>query len=230
MYDLLKEKVLNANLDLPLNDLVKLTWGNVSQVNRALNVFAIKPSGVPYEKLKKEDIVVCDLEGNIVEGNLNPSSDMKTHAYLYRNTEVDAVCHTHSTWATAYAQSGKDVEVYGTTHADSFYGSIPCARYLTAEEVEDDYELNTGKVIVETIKSKSIDYLSMPGILLHGHAPFTWGKDAKEAVTNSLILEEVCKMNILTKIIETNPEKLPEHISEKHYQRKHGKNAYYGQD
>lgn len=230
MLEKLKEKVFLANLELPKQGLVKYTWGNVSEIDRSKGLFVIKPSGVDYGKMKVEDMVVCDLEGNVVEGNLNPSSDTPTHAYLYRHfLNIGGICHTHSTYATAFAQSGCEVTAMGTTHADTFYGTVPCARYLTEEEVKEAYEENTGKVIVETFEDKKIDPLAVPGILLHGHGPFTWGKDGASAVMNAAVLDEVCHTNTLAKLINPKATDLPQFILDKHYLRKHGKNAYYGQ-
>lgn len=230
MLEDLKEKVFLANLELPEQGLVKYTWGNVSQVDREKGLFVIKPSGVNYKDMKAEDMVVCDLDGNVVEGKLNPSSDTPTHAYLYRHfLNIGGICHTHSTYATAFAQAGCEVTAMGTTHADTFYGPVPCARYLTKEEVKEAYEANTGKVIVETFEDKKIDPLAVPGILLHGHGPFTWGKDATSAVMNAAILDEVCHTNTLAKLINPKATDIPQFVLDKHYLRKHGENAYYGQ-
>ena len=226
----LKEEVYQANLALPKHGLVKYTWGNVSAIDRKLGLFVIKPSGVDYEKMQASDMVVCDLQGNVVEGELNPSSDMPTHAVLYRHfTELGGIVHTHSTWATIWAQAGLDLPALGTTHADTFYGAVPCARFLTQAEIDGGYEANTGEVIVETFKQRQLDPLAIPGVLLHGHGPFTWGKTASQAVMNAVVLDEVAKMNLFTRQLNSFAEELPQRILDKHYLRKHGKNAYYGQ-
>ncbi|WP_176584428.1 L-ribulose-5-phosphate 4-epimerase [Priestia megaterium] len=230
MLDKLKEEVFQANVDLPKHGLVKYTWGNVSAIDRASGLFVIKPSGVTYEKMTAQDMVVVDLEGRVVEGELNPSSDTLTHAVLYKHyPQIGGIAHTHSTWATIWAQAGLDVQAMGTTHADTFYGSVPCARFLTEKEVNDGYEVETGKVIIETFEERGLDVLAVPGILLQGHGPFTWGKDAKSAVMNSVVLDEVSKMNFFTQKLNGLAEELPQRILDKHYLRKHGKNAYYGQ-
>ncbi|AXI30483.1 L-ribulose-5-phosphate 4-epimerase [Priestia megaterium] len=230
MLDKLKEEVFQANLDLPKHGLVKYTWGNVSAVDRDSGLFVIKPSGVTYEKMTAQDMVVVDLDGRVVEGELNPSSDTLTHAVLYKHyPQIGGIAHTHSTWATIWAQAGLDVQAMGTTHADTFYGSVPCARFLTEKEVNDGYEVETGKVIIETFEKRGLDVLAVPGILLQGHGPFTWGKDAKSAVMNSVVLDEVSKMNFFTQKLNGLAEELPQRILDKHYLRKHGQNAYYGQ-
>ncbi|MED3981080.1 L-ribulose-5-phosphate 4-epimerase [Priestia megaterium] len=230
MLDKLKEEVFQANVDLPKHGLVKYTWGNVSAIDRDSGLFVIKPSGVTYEKMTAKDMVVVDLDGRVVEGELNPSSDTLTHAVLYKHyPQIGGIAHTHSTWATIWAQAGLDVQAMGTTHADTFYGSVPCARFLTEKEVNDGYEVETGKVIIETFEERGLDVLAVPGILLQGHGPFTWGKDAKSAVMNSVVLDEVAKMNFFTQKLNALAEGLPQRILDKHYSRKHGKNAYYGQ-
>ncbi|MCU7737785.1 L-ribulose-5-phosphate 4-epimerase [Priestia megaterium] len=230
MLDKLKEEVFQANVDLPKHGLVKYTWGNVSAIDRDSGLFVIKPSGVTYEKMTAQDMVVVDLDGRVVEGELNPSSDTLTHAVLYKHyPQIGGIAHTHSTWATIWAQAGLDVQAMGTTHADTFYGSVPCARFLTEKEVNDGYEVETGKVIIETFEERGLDVLAVPGILLQGHGPFTWGKDAKTAVMNSVVLDEVSKMNFFTQKLNGLAEELPQRILDKHYLRKHGKNAYYGQ-
>ncbi|MGG1366425.1 L-ribulose-5-phosphate 4-epimerase [Priestia megaterium] len=230
MLDKLKEEVFQANVDLPKHGLVKYTWGNVSAIDRDSGLFVIKPSGVTYENMTAQDMVVVDLEGRVVEGELNPSSDTLTHAVLYKHyPQIGGIAHTHSTWATIWAQAGLDVQAMGTTHADTFYGSVPCARFLTEKEVNDGYEVETGKVIIETFEERGLDVLAVPGILLQGHGPFTWGKDAKSAVMNSVVLDEVSKMNFFTQKLNGLAEELPQRILDKHYLRKHGKNAYYGQ-
>ncbi|MQR87738.1 L-ribulose-5-phosphate 4-epimerase AraD [Bacillus megaterium] len=230
MLDKLKEEVFQANVDLPKHGLVKYTWGNVSAIDRDSGLFVIKPSGVTYEKMTAKDMVVVDLDGRVVEGELNPSSDTLTHAVLYKHyPQIGGIAHTHSTWATIWAQAGLDVQAMGTTHADTFYGSVPCARFLTEKEVNDGYEVETGKVIIETFAERGLDVLAVPGILLQGHGPFTWGKDAKSAVMNSVVLDEVSKMNFFTQKLNGLAEELPQRILDKHYLRKHGQNAYYGQ-
>ena len=229
-YQELKERVLKANKELVKAGLVILTWGNASEIDRALGVVAIKPSGVAYDEMTAEDIVVTDLEGNVLEGVLNPSSDLKSHLALYNAfEEIGGVVHTHSTYATASAQAGKGIACYGTTHADTFYGEIPVTRALTKEEVEHDYELNSGLVIVEYFKESGRGVTSCPAALIRNHAPFTWGKDCFKAVENSIILEEVAKMAALTLRFNKEAETAPEYLQDKHYYRKHGKNAYYGQ-
>lgn len=230
MLEQLKEEVFQANLDLPKHGLIKFTWGNVSAVDREKQLFVIKPSGVDYETMKASDMVVCDFEGNVVEGELNPSSDTPTHAVLYQKfPEIGGVVHTHSTWATIWAQAGLDVPAMGTTHADTFYGSVPCARFLTQEEIDAGYEAQTGHLIVETFKERGIDPMEVPAVLLHGHGPFTWGKDANAAVVNAVVLDEVAKMNLFARELNHFAEELPQRILDKHYLRKHGENAYYGQ-
>lgn len=230
MLEELKRIVYEENLELPKRGLIKYTWGNVSQADHEQKLFVIKPSGVDYDVMTPEDMVVCDFDGNIVEGTNRPSSDMLTHAALYRHyPNIGGVVHTHSPWAVVWSQAGKDVLCFGTTHADTFYGTVPCARYLTSEEVEAGYEANTGEVIVETLTERKIQPLAVPGILLKGHGPFTWGKNAKDAVMHAVVLEEVCKMNFYTMQLNSDAPELPNYILEKHYQRKHGKDAYYGQ-
>lgn len=228
MLEKLKEEVLQANLDLVKYGLVVLTWGNVSGIDREKNLVVIKPSGVDYNKLSIEDMVLVDLNGNVVEGDKRPSSDTPTHLELYKSfSEIKGITHTHSKYATIFAQACKEIPCLGTTHADHFYGSIPITRFLTESEVNEAYELNTGKVIVE--RFKDLDPLTLSAVLVSGHAPFTWGKNSYESVKNSLILERVAEMALGT--LQLNPiiNELPIHISEKHYQRKHGKDAYYGQ-
>lgn len=226
----LKKEVYEANMEVQKQNLIKYTWGNVSGIDRSKGLFVIKPSGVAYENLTPDMMVVCDLDGNVVEGNLNPSSDTQTHAVLYKHfDEIGGIVHTHSPWATVWAQAGLDVPVYGTTHADTFYGDIPCARFLTEEEILKAYEYETGKVIVEEFSKREIKPMDIPAILLKGHGPFTWGKDSNEAVVNAVVLEEVCKMNYYTEKLNEKVEKLPQRVLDKHYLRKHGKDAYYGQ-
>jgi L-ribulose-5-phosphate 4-epimerase len=228
MYKELKERVLEANLDLPRYGLVTFTWGNVSAIDREKSVVAIKPSGVKYENMHVDDIVVIDLKGNIVEGNLRPSSDTPTHLELYKAFKnINGIVHTHSTYATSWAQARREVPCYGTTHADYFYGNIPCTRNLTSIEIESEYEKNTGLIIVE--KFKKLNPLEVPGVLVPNHGPFSFGKNANEAVHNAVVLEEVSKMAYLSENIEKNIKEAPTNIKNKHYFRKHGANAYYGQ-
>lgn len=229
-YKEIKQRVLTANKELVKAGLVILTWGNASEIDRERGVVAIKPSGVSYDKMSVDDIVVTDLDGNIIEGVLNPSSDLKSHLAIYKAfPEIGGVVHTHSTYATASAQAGKAIPCYGTTHADTFYGDIPVTRALSKEEVEKDYELNSGLVIVEYFRNNGIEPLSCPGALIRNHAPFTWGKDCFKAVENSIILEEVAKMAALTLRFNKDVQPAPQYLQDKHYFRKHGANAYYGQ-
>ncbi|MBC1332780.1 L-ribulose-5-phosphate 4-epimerase [Listeria booriae] len=230
MLEDLKEEVFQANLELPERGLIKYTWGNVSAFDKASQCFVIKPSGVGYAEMKASDMVVVDLDNHVMEGDLNPSSDTPTHAVLYRNfPEIGGIVHTHSTWATIWAQAGLDVPAMGTTHADTFFGSVPCARVLTQDEIDAGYEHETGNVIVETFSERGVNPTDVPGVLLHGHGPFTWGKDAASAVMNAVVLDEVCKMNYYTRQLNSYAEELPKRVLDKHYLRKHGKNAYYGQ-
>lgn len=228
MLEELKRLVYEANMELPARGLITYTWGNVSGIDREKGLFVIKPSGVDYENLHPEDMVVMDLEGNKVEGELKPSSDTPTHLELYKAfPEIGGVVHTHSPWAASWAQAGRSIPCYGTTHADYFYGEIPCARNLTPEEIETGYETNTGKVIIETFTEKNPSYV--PGVLCANHGPFTWGKDAKEAVHNAVVLEEVAKMACRTEMLRPGVQEAPQVIRDKHFMRKHGPNAYYGQ-
>lgn len=228
MYENLKDEVLAANQELPRRGLVLYSWGNVSAVDRSLGVVAIKPSGVAYDQLQREDIVVMDLDGNVVDGTLRPSSDTPTHLVLYRtHPNIGAVVHTHSTWATTWAQAGLPIPALGTTHADYFYGDIPCTRELTQDEVETSYEEHTGKVIVETLGNQPP--LAIPGILVKGHASFCWGQDASNAVHNAVVLEEVAKIAYATLQMNRDVQPLSSYLLDKHYLRKHGANAYYGQ-
>lgn len=234
MLEELKEKVFEANLQLVKYGLVVLTWGNVSAIDREMNLFVIKPSGVPYDSMKASDMVVMDLDGNKIEGDLNPSSDTPTHLELYRNfNNIGGVVHTHSSWACSWAQAGRDIPAYGTTHADFANGSVPCARGLTEDEVNGAYEFNTGKVIIEEFFKRNIDPGECPAVLIHRHGPFTWGKDPFKAVENALILEEISKMAYQTeqiyKFSENTNIGIESYLLDKHYQRKHGKDAYYGQ-
>jgi len=229
MYHALKEKVLKANLQLPKYGLVTFTWGNVSEIDRTNNVIAIKPSGVEYDAMVEDDIVIVDLEGNIVEGALNPSSDTATHIELYKAfPEIGGIVHTHSRNATVWAQAGLDIPALGTTHADYFYGDIPCTRRLTAAEIATDYEKNTGSVIVEEFNLRKINPSAVPSALISGHAPFSWGKDAFDAVHNAVVLEELAAMAIATRALNSSI-RVQDELLDKHYNRKHGKDAYYGQ-
>ena len=231
MLEELKRQVYEANMELPRRGLVTYTWGNVSGIDRTKGYLVIKPSGVEYEQLKPEDMVVVDLEGNRIEGSYKPSSDTATHIELYkRYMDIGGIVHTHSTWATSWAQAGRAIPLYGTTHADYFYGSIPCARALSEGEINVDYEKNTGLVIIETLEQKQIKPKDMPGILCSNHGPFTWGKNAGEAVHNAVVLEEVAKMACYSELINGNIVPAPKVLADKHYLRKHGENAYYGQN
>ncbi len=227
MHELLKEKVLKANLDLVRFSLVISTWGNSSERDPETGHIVIKPSGVPYDEMKAEHMIVLDADGKQIEGDLRPSSDASTHIVLYRHFKnIGGVVHTHSEWATSWAQAGRSLPPYGTTHADYFYGEIPCTRPLTKEEIEGEYEKNTGKVIVDTFKE--LDYKMLPGVLVHGHAPFTWGKDGIDAVHNAVALEEVAKIAFRNEVLgNRNP--IDQILLDKHFLRKHGKEAYYGQ-
>ena len=230
MLEQLKQQVYEANMELPRRGLVTYTWGNVSGIDRESGLFVIKPSGVEYDELRPEDLVVLDLNGNKVEGKLNPSSDTKTHIELYKAfPELGGIVHTHSTHAVAWAQAGRDIPCFGTTHADYFYGPVPCARALTQEEIDEDYEKNTGKVIIEAFHGRNIQPMHVPGVVCSSHGPFTWGKDAAQAVYHAAVLEEVAKMALLTLQIDPNAAPAPQRIQDKHFLRKHGPNAYYGQ-
>ncbi|MBC1521497.1 L-ribulose-5-phosphate 4-epimerase [Listeria aquatica] len=230
MLEHLKEEVFRANLELPERGLIQYTWGNVSAFDPESGYFVIKPSGVSYEEMKASDMVVVDLENHVIEGELDPSSDTPTHAVLYQTFPgLGGIVHTHSPWATIWAQAGQEVPAMGTTHADTFYGTVPCARFLSQKEIDAGYEHETGNVIVETFQERNIKPLDVPGVLLHGHGPFTWGKDAASAVMNAVVLEEVCRMNFYTRQLNSYAEELPKRILDKHYLRKHGKDAYYGQ-
>lgn len=224
MLEELKEKVLKANLDLVKNGLVLFTWGNVSAIDRETGYVVIKPSGVDYADMKAEDMVVVDLYGNVKEGKYRPSSDTPTHLEIYKaHSEIGGIVHTHSTYATAFAQANRSIPAYGTTHADYFYGDIPCARSFEQSEM-DEYEKNTGVVINETVK----DVVANPACLVAHHGVFAWGKNASEAVYHATVVEEVAKMAVITESLGSDV-RLPQHIVDKHYNRKHGKDAYYGQ-
>ncbi len=231
MLETLKKEVLEANLQLPEHGLVTFTWGNVSGIDREQGLVVIKPSGVAYEDLKLEDLVVVDLEGNIVEGELRPSSDTATHLALYKAFgEIGGVVHTHSPWATSWAQASRPIPALGTTHADYYYGEIPVTRPLTQKEIEEAYELETGTVIIETFRNLDLDPKAMPGVLVSGHAPFCWGKNAYEAVHNAVVLDEVAKMAFHTFQLNPQVQAMDQFLLDKHYLRKHGPKAYYGQN
>lgn len=228
MLEELKKSVCEANLDLVRLELVIFTWGNVSAIDRQKGLMVIKPSGVSYNNMKPEDMVVMDLEGKLAEGKLKPSSDTPTHLHLYKQFEkVGGIVHTHSEWATSWAQARRPVPAYGTTHADYFYGEIPCTRPLTKQEVEKDYELNTGRVIVETFAD--LDPMAVPGVLVGQHGPFAWGSDARDAVHNAKVMDEVAKMAFRNETLG-NHSSIDQYLMDKHYLRKHGKDAYYGQE
>jgi L-ribulose-5-phosphate 4-epimerase len=227
MLEELKKKVCQANLDLVKHGLVIFTWGNVSAIDRKSGLVVIKPSGVSYDNMKPEDMVVVDLDGKVVEGDLNPSSDTPTHVVLYKAfPEIGGIVHTHSTYATAWAQAGKDIPNIGTTHADYFHNEVPCTRDMTESEVKSAYELETGNVIVE--RFKGINPMHTPGVLVKNHGPFSWGKDADNAVYNAVVMEQVAKMGFIAYSVNPNLTMNPLLI-EKHFSRKHGPNAYYGQ-
>lgn len=226
--DALKQQVFQANLDLVKYQLVLFTWGNVSGIDREKGLVVIKPSGISYSSMTVEDMVVVDLDGTVVEGGLNPSTDTATHLELYKAfPEIGGVVHVHATHSVAFAQAGREIPAYGTTHADYFYGSVPCTRALTQEEVASAYEKNTGLVIVEALQG--MDAMQVPAILVKNHGPFTWGKDADAAVYHAVVLEEVARMAMLTEAIHPGVSTADQYLLDKHYQRKHGKDAYYGQ-
>lgn len=230
MLDALRQSVYEANMELPKRGLITYTWGNVSGIDRQSGLVVIKPSGVDYEDLSPDKLMVLDLDGRIIEGNLNPSSDTKTHLELYKAyPEIGGIVHTHSPCAVGWAQAGRDIPAFGTTHADYFYGSIPCARELTPEEVEEDYERNTGKVIIETFGERGLNPSHVPAVICRSHGPFAWGVDAKQAVYHAVVLEEVAKMSLYTVQILPDCQPASQHILDKHFMRKHGPNAYYGQ-
>lgn len=230
MLEQLKQEVYEANMLLPKYHLVTFTWGNVSGIDREKGLFVIKPSGVDYDKLTPDSMVVVNLEGEVVEGDYRPSSDTPTHVVLYNCfQEIGGVVHTHSPWATSWAQAGRGIPCYGTTHADYLYGQVPCVRTLTKEEIETAYEKNTGVLIADEFERLAVDYIATPAVLCKNHGPFTWGKDAKEAVHNAVVLEEVAKMAARCEQIDPKVNPAPQELQDKHYYRKHGKNAYYGQ-
>ena len=230
MLEKLKQSVYEANMELPRRGLVTYTWGNVSGIDREKGLVVIKPSGVRYEELTPDKLVVLDLDGKVVEGALNPSSDTKTHLVLYREfPALGGVVHTHSPCAVAWAQAGRDIPCYGTTHADYFYGPVPCARALTPEEIDEDYEQNTGRVIVEEFRARGIEPAHVPAVICRSHGPFAWGADAAEAVYHAAVLEEVAHMALLTLAVDADAMPAPQHLQDKHFMRKHGPQAYYGQ-
>ncbi len=230
MLEELKQKVYEANMDLPKYGLVTFTWGNVSEIDRESGLFVIKPSGIDYDKLRPEDMVVVDLDGNKVEGKYNPSSDTATHVELYKAfKEIGGIVHTHSSYATSWAQAGRSIPCYGTTHADYIYGPVPCVRCLNAEEIEDAYEENTGHLIVNEFIRMGKDPMAVPAVLCKNHGPFTWGKNATDAVHNAVVLEEVAKMAYRAESINSTLQPAPQELQDKHYNRKHGAGAYYGQ-
>ena len=230
-YQDLKEACYHANMQLPQLDLVVYTFGNVSAVDRDKAVFAIKPSGVPYVDLKPDDIVIVDFDNEIVEGEMRPSSDTKTHAYLYKEwTSIGGICHTHSTFAVSWAQAQRDIPIFGTTHADHLVTDVPCAPPMADEIIQGDYEHNTGKQIMDCFQSKQLSHEEVEMVLIGSHGPFSWGKNPAKAVYNSKVLETIAEMAYLTLQINPNSPRLKDSLIQKHYQRKHGKNAYYGQE
>ena len=230
MLEDLKKSVCDANKELPRYGLVTFTWGNVSAIDRNSGLLVIKPSGVEYDRLTPEDMVVVDLEGRTVEGRYKPSSDTPTHVELYKAfPEIGGIVHTHSTYATGWAQAGRSIPCYGTTHADYIYGEVPCVRCLTADEIAENYEENTGHLIVREFLRMCKDPVSVPAVLCKNHGPFTWGKDAEEAVHNAVVLEEVARMAYLAESVNHHIQPAPKELMDKHYYRKHGANAYYGQ-
>ena len=230
MLEALKQQVYEANMELPKRKLITYTWGNVSGIDRESGLFVIKPSGVDYDSLKPEDMVVMDLEGNKVEGRYNPSVDTATHIEIYKAFgEVGGIVHTHSPWAAAWAQAEREIPCYGTTQADYFYGKVPCCRVLTREEIEGDSEKNQGLAIVELFEKEGLNPMYYPGVVCAHHGPFTWGKDADQAVYHAVVLEEVAKMSAWTELVNPQAVPAPQYMLDKHFLRKHGANAYYGQ-
>lgn len=232
MLEGLKKQVFEANMALPKRGLVVFTWGNVSGIDRASNLVVIKPSGVDYDRMTQEDMVVVDLDGNVVEGNYKPSSDTPTHLELYKAfSDIGGIVHTHSSWATSFAQAGRDINPLGTTHADYFYGAVPCTRGMRPEEIAINYEKETGTVIIETFKERALNPMEIPAVLVKEHGPFTWGKDADAAVYHAVVLEEVAKMAFASTLLKETSSKahMQQTLLDKHFLRKHGKNAYYGQ-
>ena len=230
MLEPLKAEVLKANLALPKHGLITFTWGNVSGIDRQAGLVVIKPSGVEYDVMTADDLVVVDMDGKVVEGKLKPSSDTPTHLELYKAFEgLGGIVHTHSRWATIFAQQGRGIPAFGTTHADYFYGEIPCTRKMTDAEINGEYEWETGNVIVETFRTQGIDPAQMPGVLVHSHGPFAWGKNADDAVHNAIVLEEVAYMGIFCRQLAPELPDMQQTLLDKHYLRKHGAKAYYGQ-
>lgn len=230
MLEQLKKQVYDANIALVKNGLVLFTWGNVSGIDRQSGLVVIKPSGVDYDTMSPDDMVVVDLDGKRIEGKLNPSSDTPTHVELYKAfPNIGGIVHTHSTFCTAFAQSGKDIPALGTTHADYFYGDIPCTGKMTDEAINGEYEKETGTIIIETFKSRNIDPDAIPGVNVHSHGPFAWGKSPDNAVYNATVMEQVAKMAMMDLLLDINTERMQQTLLDKHYLRKHGKNAYYGQ-
>lgn len=228
MLESLKQRVFEQNLRLVKSGLVVLTWGNVSAIDRDSGLVCIKPSGVSYDSMAADDMVIVDLNGNVVEGKYKPSSDTPTHLHLYKVfPKVGGIVHTHSVNAVAWAQAGENLTAYGTTHADTFFGDVPCSRALTKQEIESAYELNTGVVIQQTFEG--MDYNQIPAVLVKNHGPFTWGASPEKAVENAIVLEEVAKMALITRQINANVKRVDQYLLDKHYNRKHGENAYYGQ-
>ncbi len=231
MLEELKKQVYEANMELPRRGLVTYTWGNASGIDRETGYFVIKPSGVEYEELTPDDLTVVDLDLNKIEGKYKPSSDSATHAQLYKKyAEIGGIVHTHSVTAASWAQAGRSIPLYGTTHADYFFGDIPCTRSLTPDEINGEYEKNTGLVIIETLEEYGIHPMHMPGILCKNHGPFTWGTDARQAVYHAAVLEEIARMALNTELINPKAALAPDSIRDKHFCRKHGANAYYGQN
>lgn len=227
----LKNRVYEQNMELQRRNMVQFTWGNVSGINEERTLVVIKPSGIPYEALTPESMVVVDLEGNIVEGKFRPSSDTKTHLEMYKSVpEIQGIVHTHSTYATGWAQSGRDIPCYGTTHADYFHNNIPCVPSLTQEEINEDYEKYTGTGIIDYFKKKNIKFKETPAALCKNHGVFTWGESVEEALHNAVVVEEIAKMAFITEVVNPNANHAPSSMINKHYERKHGKNAYYGQE
>ncbi len=231
MLEQLKQEVYEANMMLVQHKLIIFTWGNVSGIDREKGLFVIKPSGVSYDELKPEDMVVVDLKGNVVEGNYRPSSDTDTHMALYNAfPNIGGVVHTHSRWATTFAQAKKDIPAFGTTHGDYFYGSIPCTRLMTPAEIGGEYELETGHVIIEEFRSRGIDPDQVPAVLVASHGPFAWGANPMNAVHNAVVLEEVAFMGLNALVLNPSLTSMQQELLDKHYLRKHGANAYYGQN
>ena len=231
MLEKLKQQVLEANLELPKLGLVDFTWGNVSGRDAESGAIVIKPSGVPYETMKAEDMVVVDRDGKLIDGKLRHSSDMPTHVELYRHfPTIGGIVHTHSTWATVWAQACRGIPAFGTTHADYFYGEIPCTKILSEQQTQGDYEVETGLAIVERFREGNISPKDMPGVLVANHGPFAWGKDANDAVHNAAVLELTARMALLSLQLEPKLPPMPQHLLDKHFFRKHGPGAYYGQN